>query len=77
MIRQLLVYGGLVLMTACATNYIYTKPNLPDQEFRRDSYECERDARSTFRERGQTITELDVPFYERCMEARGWSKKAL
>lgn len=69
-----LVVGVGLLMVGCATKHHWVKPGGTVETKRVDRYECERDARSTFRERGETITEVDVAFYDRCMEARGWTK---
>lgn len=73
---RLHVVGALFIAAVCAlslcscTTY-WTKPGLTDAQFRRDNYECERDAAQAGLGFGDLAAE---GMREECMEARGYTK---
>lgn len=71
-----------VLLTGCAANFHVTRPGMTDAALRRDEYECERDARQSMPQMAPVIAILiGAPqrdfdaFYQRCLEARGYTVK--
>lgn len=72
-IRIALVWLALFL-SGCAS-YSWNKPGFTKQEFSKDSYECERDARqSGYFGEGIALTINMRNFMDRCMIARGYQK---
>lgn len=60
-------YLFVLLLAGCST--VWTQPGTSEADFKRDAYECERDAapvRNGFQAMGMQ---------ERCMESKGWRKK--
>src|SRR5258708_5145329 len=65
---------GLAL-TACATP-VWVKPGTTQQDYAKDSYECERDAlQSGYYGQALAVINRDK-FEKRCMIARGWREKS-
>lgn len=64
-------------LSACAS-YIWNKVGASQQDFQRDSYECEKDMRqSGYYGRGligALTGTTPQAFEERCMAAKGWTK---
>jgi hypothetical protein len=56
----------LVLLSGCASGHWY-KPNMTDEELKRDSYQCEKDTIWT----GYSWVRAK-PFFRRCMESKGY-----
>jgi hypothetical protein len=55
---------------------VWERPGATQQDFARDSYECERDMRQSGHFGTGIVGELNAQaFQERCMVARGWSKQ--
>jgi hypothetical protein len=68
---------AVLLAAACAEQAVWVKPGATQQDFARDSYECERDMRqSDYFGTGIYGAIAAQEFAERCMVARGWSKQA-
>lgn len=62
----------LLALAACGHHLVWRKHGATKDEFRVDHYECERDARFTYREARETSTDTDLDFMRECMETRGW-----
>jgi hypothetical protein len=67
----LLIIGAAV--GGCART-VWTKEGATDQEFRADSYACERDKRQSFHGTGILGGISARQFFDQCMESRGWRK---
>jgi len=56
------------------------KPGATDAEWRRDDYECSRDASMTVRDVygswSYSRLAVDGPMWTKCMEARGWHRES-
>jgi len=64
----------VLALTACART-VWTRANFTQQDFNRESYECERDARQSGYFGGGVIGALNMrDFFDRCMVAKGWWK---
>ena len=64
---------ALALLFGCAESY-WDKYGATEQDFNRDSYECERDARQSGYYGTGLAGSLNMQnFYGRCMVARGWT----
>ena len=64
------------LASGCTT-YKWYHPTADQQQFRREAYECERDARQSGYYGGGLAGALNMrAFSERCMEAHGYEKRA-
>lgn len=61
--------AALLLLSACSPTF--AKPGATEQDWTKDSYECERDLRSAMPNGGAPWIRAD--FYERCLAARGWA----
>ena len=69
-----LVVLGLLALTACS-HIVYTNPNYTPELWAKDRYECERDARQSGYFGTGIYGALQMQgFFDRCMEARGWTK---
>jgi hypothetical protein len=67
-----LIAVSLVLLAGC-TRMMWVKPGATDQEFLRDKYECERDARqSGYFGTGVVGATNMTDFAKQCMRARGY-----
>jgi hypothetical protein len=72
--RSLVVVLVAFSLTGCA-RYVWTKAAFTEQEFNRDSYECEKDARQSGYFGTGLAGALNMrEFNDRCMVARGWYK---
>ena len=60
----------LVMLAGCTV--VWDKPGATQQDYAKDSYDCERDVRMSGGVPGSLGAES---FAEHCMEAHGWSKK--
>jgi len=67
--RWLIAAFGVLFLCSC-TVATFTKPGGTEAEFKKDNYECERDARMSGL--GAGLASLDMR--EECMEARGYVK---
>lgn len=64
---------GLVTLTGCA-QIVWNKPGATQQDFQRDSYQCERDARQSGYFGGGLAGAINFrEFQQRCMMAAGWT----
>ncbi len=64
----------LLISSGCA-RFVWIKSGATQQDFARDSYECERDMRQSRYFGGGIAGALNAQaFQERCMVARGWTK---
>jgi hypothetical protein len=84
MVRQRLVacliLGAALCLAGCGTRTAWIKPGAGDEDFARDSYECERDARATAGSRGAglagggglTAAIESGDYQRRCLRQRGW-----
>lgn len=62
-----------VLFSGCVHS-VWRKPNTSDEAFKRENYECARDARITVvNQYGGSFSDLDRDLYNQCMESRGWA----
>jgi len=69
---------GVVLVTGCGvtlTQGDWTKPGMTDQQWRKDSYECERDARSVAGTGGRETFGVAQRLAEKCLAARGYTRR--
>ena len=72
---RLILLTTILALCGCAKTF-WVKPGATQQDFARDSYECERDARqSGYFGTGIAGAINMQAFQERCMVARGWSKQ--
>ena len=72
--RLLLLASGIVL-TSCAET-VWVESGATQADFKRDSYECERDTRMSAASFGGGFSGAlgAQSFVERCMDVKGWSK---
>jgi hypothetical protein len=74
--RTAVMVGLAAVMLASCAQIVWDKPGGTPQGFNTDSYECERDARQSGYYGGGLIGALSFKsFEERCMQARGWTKR--
>ena len=52
-----------------------TNPGVSPAQFKRDSYECERDAREYISGGGFGMMDVNYDLYQKCMEARGYNRR--
>lgn len=68
---------GLLLvatLTACAPQMVWNKPGATQQDFARDSYQCEKDMRQSNYFGGGIAGAINAQeFQKRCMVAAGWT----
>lgn len=63
------------LLGGCA-QMIFEKSGVTQQEFSKDKYECERDSRQSGYYGEGLVGALNMQgFFDRCMEARGYTKR--
>lgn len=65
--RALIAAAFLASCSVLTHDRTFSKPGASDADWKRDSYECERDA-GLARQPGPP----NGRFYARCLEARGW-----
>jgi hypothetical protein len=72
--RVVLTLWFVVVLVGCASPR-WAKVGLTQEQFRLESYECERDARQSYHG-GDAVIGLIVTksFYEQCMQAKGYRK---
>jgi len=66
---------GLVLVTGCEVSLIrgeWTKPGGTEEQWRKDAYVCEREARLTY---PHEATGAARRFAEKCLTARGYTRR--
>jgi hypothetical protein len=65
-----------IVLTGCALPAtMWSKPKVTQQQFAKDTYECEQDARSANNVGNGDWKGITMKgFYERCMIARGYTK---
>jgi hypothetical protein len=71
-----LTLAGTLMLGACASPAMWTKPNVSFEDWRSDQYSCERDMRigaASFGN-GYTRAYYAQQFYNRCLEAKGYSR---
>lgn len=80
MLRQIAPVLALTLLAGCGSAQFWTKPIFTDMEFKRDSYECERDSAVYGGGSGVPGAMMVLAaqrqadrLFRLCMEARGWS----
>jgi hypothetical protein len=67
----------LVLASSCASHWAWQREDATQQDFRRDSYDCERDMRqSGYYGNGLIGMANARDFFDSCMYAHGWWKQA-
>src|SRR5262249_13388297 len=71
----LLWFIAFAVLTGCASPR-WAKVGLTQEQFRLESYECERDARQSYHGGGDAVIGLFAvkSFYEQCMQAKGYRK---
>lgn len=74
-LRAIFVLG--LCLTSCAHKQRWVKAEATKEEKKVDLYECERDARDTFEQRGEGLNDVALEFFNQCMEARGWKLEDL
>ncbi len=63
-----------LFLSACST--VWDKPGATQEEFKKDTYECERDMRQSGNFGTGVYGGLNAQaFNDRCMEARGYTKE--
>jgi hypothetical protein len=63
-----------LLLIGCA-QYRWTHPSFTEANWRRDTYECERDMRQSAYFGGGIVGQINATdFQERCLQARGYTK---
>ena len=75
-----LTIAAVLAIGGCGTKTAWVKPGASQEDFARDSYECERDARATAGSRGAGLAggggltaAIDSGEYQRrCLRLRGW-----
>jgi hypothetical protein len=65
---------GLILAMSPGNCANYEKQGMNEADWRRDSYECERDARQAAFRASIIGAIAEQMFFERCLEARGYKK---
>lgn len=74
--RTLVLVAALIAAGCASFQTVWDKPGGTQQSFATDNYECERDARQSGYYGGGLLGALSFKsFAERCMEARGWTKR--
>jgi len=70
---RLWLIGIAILALAGCTRYVWTKPGLTEQQFRTDSYACERDMRQSGYFGTGLVGALNAEdFQEHCMRSKGY-----
>jgi hypothetical protein len=68
--------GAIVLGLSGCTRVVWDKAGSSQQDFQRDSYACERDARQSGYFGGGLLGAANFEaFQDRCMGAAGWTKR--
>jgi len=72
--RPLLILGLALLAAACADERKFYRSGATQADYRKDTYQCERDARSVAASFGGGITAgMEAKaFMVRCMQHHGW-----
>jgi hypothetical protein len=66
----------LLGMCGCAHEYHWAKPNVSQQEWTKDTYECERSAKERAYFERAFMGHLTVQnFFDQCLLARGYYKE--
>ncbi len=84
--KRLVIFISVILLVACETTptYYWVKNGASKQDYAQDEYPCLQEAQQQISEtyisyNGGSSTEdvsvTNVPLFNACMEARGWSKK--
>jgi hypothetical protein len=75
--RTLRLFFEMMIITisiAGCSRALWTKPGFTTEQWKHDTYECERDIRQTYSSFGSDLTGLINArrFHERCLEAKGY-----
>ena len=82
--KRLLIFVSVILLVACQTRMVWLKDGGSPQDLDQDNYQCLQEAQEQISEtyisfNGGASTEnvsvTNVPLFNACMKARGWSKK--
>lgn len=73
--QRLLTLVLAVFITGCSSTKVWKKPEASTSDLRKDSYQCEKDARQSDFGPGIVGGSLRQEFYDRCMESHGWTLK--
>jgi len=74
-VLRIAAVGMLVVGTGCAERTLWDRPGATEADYRRDVYECERDARMATASFGSGLFAMIEAqnFMRRCMtDAKGW-----
>jgi hypothetical protein len=73
-VMVLIVFVGALTIIASAPNRIWVKPGSTQQDYNKDSYECEKDARQSGYYGTGITRDIEMQnFFSRCMVSKGWS----
>lgn len=72
--RKTFAVFAVFAVTACAAPTVWYMQGATDAQFRRDTYECERDSRQSFFGTGLIAIVAMIQFQDRCMRAHGYEK---
>jgi|LauGreDrversion4_2_1035121.scaffolds.fasta_scaffold60606_2 hypothetical protein len=74
MFRPLMKFLAVICFLLCScTQFYWDKPGFNQEEFYRDSYECERDRRQSYFDEDEKYFAQNQ-FQDLCMRAKGYSK---
>jgi hypothetical protein len=77
---KIVVVTSLLLVGACASPTIWDKSGATQADFNKDSYECQKDAYAAggaqYVGYGATRRTVNVPMYNNCMVAHGYTARA-
>lgn len=66
--------GVALGLSACATPMVWDKGGATQQDYNKDSYECEKDARQSGYFGGGIVGAINMQeFFKQCMVAHGWT----
>jgi hypothetical protein len=77
MAKMRLQIAALCLVVQGCAPMVWDKAGATEQDFKRDSYGCERDVRQSGYYGQGLGAQLEMQaFYKRCMEANGWTARS-
>lgn len=71
--RGFIVLALAIFISGCSNTKFWQKQGASNADLRRDSYQCEKDARQSNFGGGLMGGALRQEFYDRCMESHGWT----
>ncbi len=74
--KIVLVLLAIVILSGCATRTVWVHPEYTPEKWKKDSYECEKDARQSGYFGGGITGLINMQnFFNRCLESKGWTRQ--